>query len=360
MTTTPLEADVPRPEPEPAPCTPPCPHPLQRQEHFRVAFELSPDAISINRMRDCVYVDVNEGFLALTGYGRDDVVGSTPGKIGIWASAADRDLLLGELKRRGEVKNLDVSYRLKDGSVRATLTSVRLVQLDAEPHALTVAHDIHALKQTQLALQRTKTELETANRQLIDANRMLEQLSITDGLTDLYNHRYLMRMLELEHARAVRYRHGMVLLMIDVDHFKRVNDDYGHPCGDEVLRSVARLLKQQARGTDIIARYGGDEFSIIMMEASSANAAKVAEKIRRRIEGFPFQYQGRVLRVTVSIGLAGHPDEKILDWQALLRCADSCLYHAKRNGRNRVTALAPTPAQPSRGAAQLQLFAEPE
>ncbi|MGD2127141.1 MAG: diguanylate cyclase [Desulfobacteraceae bacterium] len=196
--------------------------------------------------------------------------------------------------------------------------------------------------QAEMALQKTRKELEEQvqkrTAELIEINRTLEELSITDGLTSLYNHRYLIRMLESEYKRSLRYKRGFALLMLDIDYFKGVNDAYGHPCGDVVLKEIARLLKDCLRTTDIVARYGGDEMAVILLETNKQMGLMVAEKLRKEIETHSFEWQGNTFHVTVSIGVAATPERGIKDWNALLNAADETLYRAKDMGRN--TALA--------------------
>jgi diguanylate cyclase (GGDEF)-like protein len=204
-------------------------------------------------------------------------------------------------------------------------------------------------------LRRAREDLEKQVREraaeLIKANRQLQELSFTDGLTSLYNHRYLIRTLESEYRRALRYRRDFALLMVDVDYFKQVNDTYGHPCGDKVLQSIARLFKGCVRITDIVARYGGDEIAIILLEMNKATAMKVSEKLRRAVEKYPFDWEGEPFHVTVSIGVASAREKGIEDWNALLNAADKALYQAKERNRNTVVAFASPEA-----TAQMSLF----
>jgi len=121
----------------------------------------------------------------------------------------------------------------------------------------------------------------------MEANRKLNELSITDGLTGLFNHRHFLRELESEYRRALRYRRSLALLLLDIDHFKEVNDRYGHPCGDFVLKNLAGLLKGCLRSADIAARCGGDELAVILPETNRSKASEVAEKLRRQSERAP-------------------------------------------------------------------------
>lgn len=159
-----------------------------------------------------------------------------------------------------------------------------------------------------------------------------------DTLTQLYNRRFLGSILKREIALCRRRQLGFAVLMIDVDHFKRINDEYGHETGDQVLQQIAMHLLNNARAGDFVFRYGGEEFLIVLAEVDQAVAMRVAEKLRKRIEEAEILLANdRRVNVTVSIGIAasdGHPD-----YERIVERADAALYQAKRNGRNRVQAL---------------------
>jgi two-component system, cell cycle response regulator len=162
------------------------------------------------------------------------------------------------------------------------------------------------------------------------------RLASTDGLTEVYNHRTFQERLSQEIARADRYSRPLSVLMIDVDHFKVYNDTHGHPQGDIVLQDLARLLREMSRTSDTVARYGGEEFAIILPETDSVGAQKIGQRLREQVEGYPFP--GKELMpggtLTISIGVATHAPAGSKD--ALLQAADTALYTAKREGRNRV------------------------
>jgi diguanylate cyclase (GGDEF)-like protein len=161
-----------------------------------------------------------------------------------------------------------------------------------------------------------------------------ERLATTDGLTGLANHRVFQERLEGRLAEAQRYGKRLSLLLCDVDHFKSVNDTYGHPVGDEVLRGIARLLAKEARAADLVARYGGEEFAVAMPETDAAGALVIAERIRERVAAAVFDTGLGPLRVTLSLGVATFPEDARRKAQ-LVEAADACLYAAKRAGRNR-------------------------
>jgi diguanylate cyclase (GGDEF)-like protein len=161
-------------------------------------------------------------------------------------------------------------------------------------------------------------------------------MSVTDGLTGLFNHREFYQALRRELERARRYRHTLSLLIIDVDDFKQFNDRYGHPAGDSALRRVAELLKRCARTTDILSRYGGEEFAVILPESTPAGALMVAERMKTEVGGHNFIPNSRYpVHLTVSIGIYSTEDGGVSEDQ-MVSLADEAAYLAKKSGKNRV------------------------
>jgi diguanylate cyclase (GGDEF)-like protein len=179
-------------------------------------------------------------------------------------------------------------------------------------------------------------ELVRANERLSTLNKELEEISITDGLTQAFNRQYFMDRIKQEVKRASRYGTHVSLLMFDIDHFKRVNDTYGHQAGDAVLAFFAGLIREDLRETDLFARYGGEEFSLLAMAMDSAEAVLLAERMRRKVEAAEFVHSGQRLKVTVSIGVSTWLPEIRENFDELIRRADEALYRAKEQGRNRV------------------------
>jgi two-component system, cell cycle response regulator len=169
-------------------------------------------------------------------------------------------------------------------------------------------------------------------------NARLEQLATTDPLTELLNRRALTERLNKEMERALRYDSSVALLMIDLDHFKRVNDTHGHLVGDAVLREVAELLLREVRGSDLVGRYGGEEFLVVLPETDDEGAASFAERVREHVatHEFPAREPGLTLRMTASIGVATFPAARIESVEDLFARADAALYRAKADGRDRV------------------------
>ena len=167
----------------------------------------------------------------------------------------------------------------------------------------------------------------------------LHKLATTDGLTGLYNRRHFMELAHREFSRAKRYKVSMSLIMFDVDHFKRINDQYGHEAGDEVLISLAQTGCQALRNFDILGRLGGEEFAVVLPESDEAIARTVAERLCFAIEQQPIATSHGDIRVTVSLGICAFGRSDVHSVDDMLRIADRGLYIAKKNGRNRVEML---------------------
>lgn len=162
----------------------------------------------------------------------------------------------------------------------------------------------------------------------------MEHMATRDGLTGLINHRSFQEQLAGALARSLRFDQALTLMLCDIDHFKQVNDTYGHPIGDEVLRRVSAVLTEASRTTDVVARYGGEEFTVIMEATDREGAMIIAERIRRTMEAMSLETQNGTLQVTLSAGLATFPHDA--EQQAdLIKAADETLYLAKNQGRNR-------------------------
>lgn len=236
-----------------------------------------------------------------------------------------------------------------------------------------------------LRIKQLHDELRAKVRELEQARERLRQLAITDGLTGLYNHRYLKEHLEQELLRANRHQSRVSVVMLDIDHFKKFNDTFGHPAGDMILRTMARLLRDNIRKIDIAARYGGEEFFLVLIETNKNAAVQAAEKVRRLVEAHqfdlandgypasPFAAAPSLLgwtpsagatevessmagvmtatnveskavtgnhfafnhHLTISMGVATFPDDAV-EINQLIEVADQRLYKAKKQGRNQV------------------------
>lgn len=175
------------------------------------------------------------------------------------------------------------------------------------------------------------------------------RMATTDGLTGLINHRHFQEKADEEFRRVSRYPQPVSVLMFDIDHFKKINDAYGHPVGDAVLKKVANILMETVRTVDVAARYGGEEFVALLGNTDAKGAGQMAERIRGKIEKARFTLEGKGIPVTVSVGYATSPDDGTTK-QEIMERADQALYHAKRSGRNRSCSYKETLAGAARGA----------
>jgi diguanylate cyclase (GGDEF)-like protein len=184
-------------------------------------------------------------------------------------------------------------------------------------------------------LRKSREELAAANNALVEKNKELHRISITDGLTGLFNRKHLMEVCETELARSRRHKHSFALLMIDIDHFKMVNDTHGHQAGDEVLRLLSGIFRDSIRNCDYAGRYGGEEFIILLTQSGAQEGVDVAERIRLQASALEISNKNSKFSITVSIGVSGYP-EAGHDIQEIIHKADGALYEAKKRGRNQV------------------------
>jgi diguanylate cyclase (GGDEF)-like protein/PAS domain S-box-containing protein len=255
--------------------------------------------------------DVSEALCKMTGYTRDELIGKNhnifrhkdmPKSVfkEMW------DTILSGKIWEGEVKNLK-----KDGSYYWAQSKITpIFRRDGSIKGFSaIRHDITDKKK-------------------------LEKLSVTDSLTQIPNRLYLNTNYEKEVKRAKRYKHEFSIILIDVDFFKKVNDTYGHSVGDDCLKQIAKILKENIRSIDILGRWGGEEFLIISPETDIHEAQVIAEKIRQKISEFNFPVIGHV---TCSFGISQyHPEDKA---EESFQRADKALYEAKNSGRNKISIL---------------------
>lgn len=168
------------------------------------------------------------------------------------------------------------------------------------------------------------------------ANSRLQEISRTDALTQLFNRGHWEEQLRQEFARMQRSKRPSTLIMLDIDHFKQINDKYGHPAGDEVIREVARRIKRTKRSTDVAGRYGGEEFAVLLLDTEPDQALYFAERLRKVVEKKPVEFEQHTISLTISVGIAQNSAD-IESAQNWIEKADEALYTSKREGRNRVT-----------------------
>ncbi len=196
--------------------------------------------------------------------------------------------------------------------------------------------EMAAQAEQKVSLLNEMVELASMSIASLNLKAKLENQSIRDGLTNLFNRRFMESALERELHRAARQKTSLALMIVDVDHFKMFNDTFGHEAGDAVLREAAECLRNSARAEDIVCRFGGEEFVIILPEIAKEVALERAELFRKKVSGIQMHFRGDPLRkISISIGLSMYP-ETAARGEDLIREADQALYQAKALGRNRV------------------------
>jgi diguanylate cyclase len=191
-------------------------------------------------------------------------------------------------------------------------------------------------------LENAKQELINLSMQMasemVEKNSELEllrQQANRDAMTQLYNYKAFCEILNQEIGRAKRYHHDFALVLADIDFFKSVNDEFGHPAGDQVLKAVARTLENGLRDTDFVARYGGEEFAIILPETKIRDALHVAERLREKIKVMEISYEGKMIRITMSFGVASFQASPGMSFNDMVKSADEALYAAKKQRGDR-------------------------
>ena len=180
------------------------------------------------------------------------------------------------------------------------------------------------------------TDAAIGQKELQRLNLELEKLSRTDALTDLFNRGYWEESFQKEYDLCKRYENDSSVLIFDIDHFKKVNDNYGHQAGDEVIRETARLVTDLIRKTDVAGRYGGEEFVVFLPNTSAEKAYIFAERLRKKIEAMVVSYEAETIKFTISVGVCGF-DKSLPSHDKWIEKADQALYHSKENGRNKTT-----------------------
>jgi diguanylate cyclase (GGDEF)-like protein len=226
----------------------------------------------------------------------------------------------------------ELEYRCKDGStVWTEVLAIPLLSNGGLVEVLGVTRDISEHKRLVRELHQAKDATEAANQALLNANEELARMATTDPLTGIWNRRHFELVADAEAAQARRYERPLSLLIFDIDHFKSINDHFGHQTGDHVLIELTELVGQALRDADVLARWGGEEFVVIIPHCGAQDALLLAEKLRALVAGHPFSEVGTV---TVSLGAVQYKcDETLDDW---FKRVDLALYEAKSGGRNTV------------------------
>jgi diguanylate cyclase (GGDEF)-like protein/PAS domain S-box-containing protein len=286
---------------------------LQRQseERFAKIFQASPDAIVISRLEDGRYLEVNQRWLDVFGYAREELIGRSSLDLDVWVDPADRMRFVEQIRERGALRDFEARFRKKSGAIIDTLISAEVIDISGEPHVIVPMLDITDRKR---------------------AEERIQQLATRDALTGLPNRLLLTDRLALSMGNAQRSGGSLALLFIDLDRFKFINDSLGHAIGDAFLRAVAERLLGIMRKGDTLARLGGDEFVVLLENVQTMEdaAGQVARKILALFSE-PFEAEGHTLPCSCSIGISVVPSDTD-DPQMLIRDADTAMYHVKEAG----------------------------
>jgi diguanylate cyclase (GGDEF)-like protein/PAS domain S-box-containing protein len=294
------------------------------EERYRTAFQTSIDAININRLDDGKYVDCNQAFLDVFGYEREEVIGKTSLQLGVWADIHDRITMANQVQENGSCRGLEVQFRKKSGELFWGVMSASAMEVDGVPTILSITRDLSEVKAAQ---------------------NEIRSLAYYDPLTGLPNRRLLLERLRQTLAAGGRGGRLRALLFVELDNFKMLNETIGHLNGDLLLMEVARRIVTCAREADIVSRFGGDEFALMLedlseiAEEAAAQAKTVAEKIQDSI-GQPFMLEGRECITTASIGITVFGTDRE-GASELIQEADIALYQATSAGRNTIRFFSP-------------------
>ena len=289
---------------------------------YRRLFEAAQDGILLLDAETGAITDVNPFLIKMLGYTREEFVEKKLWEVGAFQDIEASQEAFEALQKNEYIRYEDLPLRAKDG---------QLIQVEFVSNVYLVGGE----KVIQCNI-RDITERVQAQNALLKSQALLRELSVRDHLTGLFNRRYMEETLERELLRAIRKGLSLGILMMDVDDFKQFNDNFGHAAGDAVLREMGALLLGHFRGEDIACRYGGDEFIIVLLDASREIARERAERLCDHARHLNIQFEGQTLNtVTFSVGVAVFPENGATSAN-ILKAADAALYRAKHEGRDHV------------------------
>jgi diguanylate cyclase (GGDEF)-like protein/PAS domain S-box-containing protein len=306
-------------------------------DKYRRVFRATPDYATFSNLLTGVFIDVNPGFERLIGYARDEVVGRTSASIDLWVHPQHRAAVATQLQRT-DAMSIETQFRGRHGDIFDVEASLSSFHMDGEILLVAIARDVTARKRQELELQQYKDSLEklVAQRtaELESAMQRLKDLAAHDELTGVGNRRDLNFHLDLEQRNFRRSGLPSSIAVFDLDNFKEVNDRLGHAVGDEVIRLFAQIIQQTMRSVDYVARYGGDEFVLILKGAAGDGATASLARIREAVLAYPWANLSPGIALTTSIGVASFQMHETAE--QTFRRADKALYRAKQAGRNRI------------------------
>jgi diguanylate cyclase (GGDEF)-like protein/PAS domain S-box-containing protein len=309
------------------------------EEHFRMLAENMADIVwKADRERRFTYI--NDADRRLRGFAREEVIGHsiedtlTPEGKEMFARLLERSK---DIETQGALR-FEIPQRCKDGhAIWLDVLTIPIYDTRGQIAGYQgIGRDITERRRQDAELEQSQRQLEIRLKELAEEKIDLQEQVIQDPLTGINNRRYLNETLPRELARARREGYPLAVIMLDLDHFKKINDTYSHAAGDEVLKSLAALLKRGARESDVICRYGGEEFVVAMPGMSAERALQRIDSWRAELAEMQVQYGNSTIRVTLSAGVAEFPAHGD-DMDTLLARADEMLYRSKSEGRNRIS-----------------------
>ncbi len=265
----------------------------------------------------------------LTHWERQNIKFTVGEGVAGWVAKHKKPVLIADVREDARFKVVEKQKRKMVSMISAPLmVKDRVIGVVS----LTTRDEQHKFSQDELEL----VVLMSAHISLALENNRLYEISVMDGLTNVYNRRYLEQRLSEEVAYSKRYSKPLTVVMLDIDFFKNLNDTYGHQAGDHVLVKVSGLLSEALREYDVVARYGGEEFSVILPTTPKQKGASIAERLRVSVADHDFNHKGKEISTSISLGVASFPEDGDSP-ESLIAAADKALYRAKEYGRNQVS-----------------------
>jgi diguanylate cyclase (GGDEF)-like protein/PAS domain S-box-containing protein len=290
---------------------------------YRRLFEAAQDGILILNAETGSITDVNPFLIDLLKFSRDEFIGKKLWEVGAFKDIKASKSAFQALQKDEYIRYKDLPLRTNDGDL-IQVEFVSNVYLEGE----------HKVIQCNI---RDITERKQIQDALVKSEALLREQSVRDFLTGLFNRRYMEETLKRELHRASRRQLTLGVIMLDVDDFKRFNDTRGHAAGDAILRELGKLLLEHVREEDIACRYGGDEFIIVLPDATRRVTRQRAEFIQQNAKALHFQFEGPTFNgISLSVGMAVFPENGYAS-ATLLKAADDALYRSKREGRGRIS-----------------------
>ena len=307
----------------------------ESESHFRSLFNQTHDAVFLLDLNGR-HILVNQRAADMLGYTMDEITALSINETS--AEKEKSEMIIKRLLAGEYIPLYERLFRKKDGQIIPVEINLELIndKNGAPVYIQSIVRDISERKRTEKEI---KIVNELLNSRLIEIEQLQKELheqTLRDPLTGLYNRRYLNETLEREIARGKRGKKHLSIIISDIDHFKKINDTYGHQVGDKFLIEVAAIMKKHARASDIVCRFGGEEFLLVLPDATKTSASKRAEELRKICADICILHEGKKLKITLSFGVATHPIHG-KDADELVVKADKAMYKSKRAGRNQVS-----------------------